>query len=54
MTDENFFAFFRPPAIALAECTCGHLQYTHRYLGGKFACAAVSCPCPDYTKIEKS
>ena len=60
----DFFSVFRPPAMKLAECTCGHLKYTHRYLDAKLACTAwipnempvpgvpSRCPCVEYTEIK--
>lgn len=53
------FDFLRPQAIRLLECTCGHLKYTHRYLGAKLACTAeevqgARCPCPEYTEIANA
>lgn len=47
---KDFFTWLRPLPMKLAECTCGHLKYTHRYLGGKFACAAPACLCIEYTE----
>lgn len=49
----TFFGFLKPSKL-VPECTCGHLKYTHRYLGGTFACAAVECTCSEYTEITNA
>lgn len=38
----------------LPECRCGHLKYTHRYLGGTLACTVLICRCTEYEEKREN